>query len=304
LGETADKTLHSIQQRKIRLPTYGPLQVFPTERYRALNKFTDPLIDAGSVAWAYRCSTADHCITIASTLFLFPRASEWRKALNWHQQLFSSSDDHCALEEDFALYLLHMPGESPNKSLSIPETVWNSMDLETRERLPHVAQRFPILAVWQIYAMSRESQFFLNDMERVASEKDFLHAKCLTAGHTAALFPNLSYAPDATSALWDDPGSTDREIHRAPSSSPSTPIGDAKHPSAQVRVDSHSKVLQTKRSIGKMPVRTQQGIKTNAKSNEKWPSVTVPGQRRSTEDSTRSLLQHVRLPLHPLVRSV
>jgi hypothetical protein len=175
------------------------------------------------------------------------------------------------------------------------------MDLETRERLAHIAQRFPILAVWQIYAMSHESEDFLHDMERAASAKDFLHDKCLTAGHTAALLPDLSYAPDATSALWDDPGSTDREVHTAPSS---IPIGNAKHPSAQVRVDSHSKVLQTKRSLGRMPVRTQGGTKANPKCNEKWPSITVPGQRRSTEHTTRSLLQHVSLPLHPLVRSV
>jgi hypothetical protein len=294
LGETADKTLHSIQQRKIRLPTYGPITFFPTEEYRALNQFTDPVIDAVSVAWAYRCSTAEHCMIIASTLFLFPHSSEWNMALNWNQKPFSSSDDRRALEEDFVLYLLHIPGESPNKSLSIPETVWNAMDLETRERLPHVAQRFPILAVWQIYAMSRECQFFLHDMERIASAKDFLHDKCLTAGHTAPLLRNLSYAPDATSTLWDDPGSTDCEIHISPSS-PSTPVGGTKPPSVQVKVNFHSKVLQTKMSIGKMPVRTQRGTETDPKSDDQWPIVTVPGQKSSMEHTARSLIQHVRL---------
>jgi hypothetical protein len=292
LGETADKTLHSIQQRKILLPTYG---LFPTERYRALNQFTDPVIDAVSVAWAYRCSTADHCMTIASTLFLFPRASKWNMALNWNQNPFSSSDDRRALEEDFALYLLDIPGESSYEPISMPETVWNSMDLETRERLPHIAQRFPILAVWQIYAMSRECQDFLHDMERVASAKDFLHDKCLTAGHTAPLLRNLSYAPDATSTLWDDPGSSDCEIHTTSSPSPSTPVGGTKPPSVQVKVNSHSKVLQTKKSIGKMPVRTQRGTETNPKSVDQWPIVTVPGQRSPMEHTTRSLIQHVRL---------
>jgi hypothetical protein len=63
---------HSIEQRKIRSPSYGSLCCFPTKRSPASSSFGDPIIDANSAVQA--CPITAHCKTITSILFLSPHA--------------------------------------------------------------------------------------------------------------------------------------------------------------------------------------------------------------------------------------
>ena len=142
-------------------------------------------------------------MTIASMLILSPRASQWRSALNWTQSLVGELEGHRALEEDYSLKLLYMP-DTYVPELCIPTTVWNSVDKEICELLPRVAERFPVLAVWQICSISEEAEHLINDMSRVASLRDFYHDKCLVTGHITSSHP-LSYAPDAALTSWGVP---------------------------------------------------------------------------------------------------
>jgi hypothetical protein len=296
LSDAVEKISHSLEHRKIRLPLYDTSDTFPTERFRAYRIFRKPIIDANSVAKAYQQTTARYCMDIASMMLLSPAASSWDTILNWIQTTMSELSDHPALEENYALNVMYMPGESSNESVSISTSIWESIDSETRERLPQIAQRFPVLAVWQIFTISPESEALLNDMGRIALSDRFLHEKCLTTGHVAVLPPNLSYAPDATSTLWDVPLSSDCEIHKDASIAPSALVKDTTLPSAQFKGNSDSKVLQTKKSPRIRRLYTPRGTNTNSKSGEHWPSVTIPSQKSSTEHSTRSFLQRVRFP--------
>jgi hypothetical protein len=300
LSETVDKALCSIEHQKISLP-YSTLDYFPTQRWRAATLFEDPIIDANSVARAYRRSTAIHCMIISSMLFLSPRASQWDKALNWSQSLARGLEDYRALEEDHTLRFLYMPGKSVPE-FSVSSTIWNSMDNEIRERLPQVAQRFPDLAIWQIFAISEESEHFINDMGRVASLDDFRHEKCHTTWHKAAPTGNLSYAPDATSTSWGAPTATLSEVSSTltPSSSLPLPEDERALPSlnrtlrrARVKVNPDSKPSKSEVTKNKRVSTRQQSVSHLTK-DETWQSIVVAG-RSSTADIglTTSLLQHV-----------
>jgi hypothetical protein len=292
LSDAVEKISHSLEHRKIRLPLYSTSGIFPTERLRASNVFRKPIIDADSVSRAYQKTTATYCMDIASMMLLSPSASRWDTILNWIQTTVSGPREHYALEENYVLNLMYMPGESSNSSRSISTSIWESIDSETRDQLPKIAQRFPVLAIWQIFAISPESEALINDMGRVALSERFSHEKCLTTGHVAALPPNLSYAPDATSTLWDVPLFSDYEIHKPPSTVPSALVKDATLLSTQPKVNSDLEVLQRKRSTREMRIYTR-GSKTDPISGEHWASVTVPGHRGSTEHPTGSFLQHV-----------
>jgi hypothetical protein len=307
LSETVDKILHSIEQQKIRLPTYNIYDRFPTRRFCAAHAFKDPIIDANSVARAYRRSTAVHCMTVASTLFLSPRASRWDTALSWTQGLTRGLEDHLALEEDHALSFLYMPGTSPTEVLTVSNIVWDSLDNDIREQLPQVAQRFPVLAVWQIFAISEEAEHIMNDMGRVASLGKFRHGKCLTTGHRTGFTFNVPYAPDATSTLWGVPVASLSENPRVSASSPplSPPKvgGRALSPThtlrrTQARVNSDSKPPEFKDLANKRRINTQRMTTAHLTSDENWPNVIVAGRSSSTATClTTSLLQHVgRIP--------
>jgi hypothetical protein len=194
-------TKRCIPLNKKFLPSYGALDCNSTQESRVDSVFEDPIIDADTVARAYRSPTAVHCMTVASMLFLSPRALRWKSALNWTQRLASGLEDHRALEEDYALKLLYMPGSSSYSALTILNFIWDPMDNGIRERLPQVAQRFPSLAAWQIFAISKEADHFINNMDRaVESLENFRHDKSLTTWHKAAPNGDIAYTPDAT--LW------------------------------------------------------------------------------------------------------
>jgi hypothetical protein len=298
LSETVERTIHSIEQQKIRLPSYGNLDRFPTQRFRASNLFEDPITDANSVARAYRWSTAVHCMTISSMLFLSPRASQWNKVLNWNQGLARGLEDYRALEEDHSLKFLHMPGTSIPE-LSISNIIWDSMDNEIRERLPQVAQRFPVLAVWQIFAISQEAEHFINDMGRVASLENFRYDKCLTTWHKTAPNSNIAYAPDATSTSWGIPVATLSDIPRISTSLASLPSEAAPsrndNPSrARVKINPDSTPSELKEVTDQRRVRTRRKLTGHSTCDETWQNVTVAGISSSTTTClTTSLLQHV-----------
>jgi hypothetical protein len=300
LSETVDKTLYSIERQKIRLPSYGPLDHFPTQRYLGSNRFEDPIIDANSVARAYHWSTAIHCMTISSMLFLSPRASQWNMALNWNQSWARGLEGYRALEEDHALRILYMPGTSIPE-LSISSIIWDSMDNEIRERLPQVAHRFPFLAVWQIFAISEETEHFINDMGRVASLGNFCYDKCLTTWHRAAPTGSLPYAPDAMSTSWGVPVVTLFETPRTSAPSIPPPKVEGTAPSrtrslrrAQLKVNLDSTTSELKNATDKRRIKTSRKIIGHTTNDETWLNVTVAGRSNSTVTClTTSLLQHV-----------
>jgi hypothetical protein len=299
-----NRTLHSIEQQKICLPSNDALQYFPTQESLAGSPFEDPIIDADGVARAYRSSTSVHCMTVASMLFLSPRALQWDSALNWTRGLASGLERYRALEENYALKLLHIPGTSSYSALTIPNHVWDSMDNGIRECLPQVTQRFPTLAVWQIFAISREAEHFLNDIDRVVSLEIFRHDKCLTAWQNVAPNGDLPYAPDATSTSWGVSVATLSENSITSTSSVSIPS-----PEVEGSVLSRNCSLPRARITGLKPsefgevagnsVKTRRKSISHSTNDETWSNVTVVGQSSSTATClTTLLLQHVSV-VHP-----
>ena len=283
LSEAVDKTLQSIEQQEIQLSSYGPRDCFPTQRFRATSHFDGPIIDADSVARAYRRSTAVHCMTIASMLFLSPRASRWDRALNWISDFTVESEGHRALAENYALELRSIPGTSSISPSAIPEFVWDSMNDKVRMQLLQVAQRFPTIAFWQIFSISTEAKHFLDDMTSTTSLQNFPYDKYQTIWHRAALPHDLPYAPDAISTSWGVPVAALSQIPET-----STPPAPLPPPDIDKMVDKkHVKKKMTGRST----------------SDETWPHVTVVNGSSSTATLTTSLLQHVGYSLLLVVRS-
>jgi hypothetical protein len=303
LSETVNKMLHSFDERKIRLPSYGPMDAFPTERFRSSTASYRPIVDANSVARAYQETTASYCMSIASTMFLSPHASRWITILNWVRRTVAGPGNYRALEEDYALYFLYMPGESIHKEVSISPRTWDSLDSETRERLLQVAPKFPILAMWQIFPVSGEAEDLISDMGRFASSETFISEKCLTTGHPAARHTKLPYTPDATATLWGVPtasltesldvsGSPAAGSSSAPAVGTISTIGLAPVGAGNKSDSVTSKIKETDRN---RRARHSAVANSSSISDASWPDVTVTDRTRSREgDPTSSFLQHVR----------
>jgi hypothetical protein len=238
------------------------------------------------------------CGSLHDYIFYALSFSSWNKVLNWNQGLARGLEDYRALEEDHSLKILYMPGTSIPE-LSISNVVWDSMDNEIRERLPQVAQRFPVLAVWQIFAISQEAEHFINDMGRVASLENFCYDKCLTTWHKTAPNGNIPYTPDATSTSWGIPVVTLSEIPRISTSSASLPSEAAPSRNdnlspAQVKINPDLTPSELKEVTDQKRIRTRRKLAGHSTCDETWQNATVAGRSSSTTTClTTSLLQHV-----------
>jgi hypothetical protein len=292
LSETVDKTL---DQQGLSLPLDRLLDTFPTEQNRTAYKFERPIVDANSVARAYRVTVAARCMTVASMLSLSPHASSWDTALNWIQGVVQSEEEYFALEESYVLQFLKIPGKAASRAthqdpFMISNTIWDSMDGETRERLSHAARKFPALAVWQIFAISKEAENFMNEIASLASLEAFCHKKSSTLGYASASPRFLPYAPDAMSTAWGISVASLCEYSGLPELSPNS----STLPNSHITVDSGSKRSQIKKPTITRHSRPTRTTETRTSSAEKWPDVTILGPAGPTNGSlASSLLQHV-----------
>ncbi|KAF5386093.1 hypothetical protein D9615_002183 [Tricholomella constricta] len=256
--------------------------------------------DAKSVGKAYMAVTCVFAKNLASMFSLHLKAPRWTTALGFITRPVTRPQEYYALKEDSAPEFLE-PYRQPECYGMMEKEAWNSMNETTKEGLKQARQKFPVLAVWQMFFFSCEVEDALKDMEKLADMDAFRSTTFLTVA--PGCYPaniGLPQSPDAISTPWIasilpllskplNPG------HAGPSrlSTPSAGPRNLLRRSIRLSTKTAAKPKRAKKVMTVDVVDSTSPSNTNSK--KKWPNVTIPG-KTTMADATgvlaTSILQH------------
>ncbi|GLB43199.1 hypothetical protein LshimejAT787_1301000 [Lyophyllum shimeji] len=195
VSRAVDCVARSFKEKKIPLPVEHPRDFFPSQAFRALHRPKISITDAESLARVYQEGTASHSSVVASTLLFHFRAPGWYTALSWKAVEPPGMEDFYPFCENYALQVRALDAVLPD--------VRKSMDQETRTTLRDIHSRHEGLAFWEIFAISREAEDVLKDMDKHSSLERFAY-ECRTKGYLAPPVMDLG-TPDASITGWSVP---------------------------------------------------------------------------------------------------
>lgn len=282
VSHAVNRTAQLFKDSRIPLPTQHPGDFFPSQTFRASREPRIPIVDAESLAKVYQATTGFHSSVVASTFLFHFRAPGWFTTLNWKAFDPPGMKDFYAFSEMYALQLCPLDG--------MLREVQESIDEETRLTLQRVQQKYKALAFWEIFAISRESETVLQEMDHVASLKSFHYKTCQTKECKTPPIMVLGTC-DASMTSWGVPVST-LLTTPTPEVAPEVP---EKLPVAQDRTAEkgeplprksrtrHSEVIR-KRSKKKLPGSVKEPLGTADAHSHLWPTVELPAPvSKSTE---------------------
>lgn len=282
LSKTVDRTLKEIKDHGIVLTPLGEDDLFPTPIELQLRVYKEPIIDASSVAASYQRTTALYCKLIASMLFISPKSPIWETILLW-RQFEDSAVANPGLDESYALQMLE---EDDDSALKAPDDLWKSIDDDTRLTLRRAAKKYPILALWEVLAITPENEACL----KAAGEPPVqnLHFEDSPNVVAAPLSTVPLHVPDATILSWGRPISSlvgDPNLGVLSS-------GDPKRPSRR-----SSRIQKPHASIKVTTPSTTQKTQKRYRQQDDLYAITLPSRpspRAEAERSfSKSLLKHV-----------
>lgn len=180
------------------------------------------------------------------------------------------------------------------------------MNEAKRDELRQVQQKFPLLAVWQMFFVCREAENALKHLDNLVSKDTFPHTAPLTQapGYRPAVI-DLPPSPDATNTAWGTPmssfvgGTVLSSAARVGAAGlqatvTAVPLADSDVPlrrSTRVRKKINSKLPRTKEKKNVPP----KAHCTSTDPGRQWLGVTIPAKARATVDAERmakAILQH------------
>lgn len=282
LSKTVDRTLKEIQDHGIVLTPLKEDDLFPTPIVRQLRVYKEPIINASSVAASYQRTTARHCKIIASMLFISPKSPIWATILLW-RQFEGSAVANPGLDESYALQMLE---EDDNSALKASSDLWESIDYDTRLTLRRAAKKYPILALWEVLAITPENEAFLKAAGEPPVQNLHFEDSPNVAGTPLSTVP--LHVPDATTLSWGRPISSlvgDPSLGVLSS-------GDSKGPSRR-----SSRIQKPHASIKPTKSLATQTTQHKCRQQDDLYPITLPSQpslRAEAERSfSKSLLKHV-----------
>ncbi|GLB43209.1 hypothetical protein LshimejAT787_1301100 [Lyophyllum shimeji] len=301
LSAVVERTIKNVTDQKVVLPNVD--SDFPTLKSLETLLEKGPVKDAKAVGDAYQMVTSALATDLASMFLLHPNAPRWSSSFLLVKRPITKYQPLQPLNENF-VPVVSKPHTEPEDIDMIPEDTWNSMDQARQDDLKQVMERFPLLAVWQMFFVCREAEDALNYMSKLARTDAFPHCTFLTsaAGHVPADI-DLPRYPDALNTAWSSSLSSFTSGYAtAPGAttglaSESTNAARLKHPlrrsirlSARTAVSrGESTTKATKSSPSRKPLRT-------ALSNGRWGDVTIPSESLATgppeKKMAASMLQH------------
>ncbi|KAG6908444.1 hypothetical protein DXG01_004527 [Tephrocybe rancida] len=235
--------------------------------------------DAYATAMAYRENEWAHGLT---ALLLNSRAPGGLVAsLDWTQlnrSQWSQVERNTAFIEDFGLKLKNIA--------EINQCLVAQMEVESRDILRRMEQRHSVLAFWEIFCSSPETEAVFKDMGRTASSGELRHDQCRAQGCASPpdAKPSVSSRhPDAKMTIWE-------------TCTPASPMSLSATPSKRrgsVVPDSLERpsVLRRSPRSARQSASNDESISTigplrSCTSNEMWPTVTIPrrGAAKSLAD--------------------
>ncbi|KAJ6458408.1 hypothetical protein C8R47DRAFT_1163195 [Mycena vitilis] len=153
------------------------------------------VVDAADVGGAYRTSTADLCLGLATKLFLAPVSKDWSPIIVWGRYGFSV-EGRVARDENYGIVLPNRHGR-----MDFVQKELDCMDPEMVSNLKMVVARAPFVGTWQILAACPETHRLLRDLGRVDS---FPYKRCRTTNAPPTL-PSPLRQIDASATPWTIP---------------------------------------------------------------------------------------------------
>ncbi|KAF5386089.1 hypothetical protein D9615_002184 [Tricholomella constricta] len=298
LSKAIDRTFMTIREHKLSLP--GVACNFPDLEFVQTFLEKGPVKDAESVGRAYQVVTSYFAKVLASMFSLHLNAPSWTSALAFHARPLTRQQEYYALNEDYTLEF-SKPYLEPVDVNTMPKAAWTAMNETKQEEVKQARQRFPLLAVWQMFSISCEAEDALKIMDKVTDMDTFQSQTFLTVA--PGCFPaNVSHpqSPDAISTPWV--ANVLPLLSKSPTSGRTGPSGIAAAPIRSEALLRRSNRLSTKTAAKAKQVKqlkivdgVDSSSPSNANSKKEWPNVTIPGKTTmadSPRDLAASILQH------------
>ncbi|KAG6835534.1 hypothetical protein H0H93_000422, partial [Arthromyces matolae] len=192
LSAVVDISFSAIADKGIPLPKIQPDDLFGCLQFPETVGYSN---NAGSVSDAYESYISIYSQSVASTVLLHPRASDWDSSL-WWLDIAQTRKSSAASLDCYGLRLA--------STTTITESVLEVTDGEIRQFMETSHRPRHALAWWQLFFFDDEARVLLADMDRIAFSGAF-HGSCGTTGYRPAPPGSFPVSPDASRTPWRSP---------------------------------------------------------------------------------------------------
>jgi hypothetical protein len=278
LSTTIDRVLEVVEREIVLTPL--PIDhPFPTAEYREMMTYNDSIVDANSVALAYQSTTADYCGLIASMLFLSPKSPSWETFLVWLKGE-ESARDNPGLDETFVLQIANDISDP-----AVPNDAWDTVEEDIRSTLLQRIIQFPVLARWEIFAITPDNEALLKAISEPQTQKT--RQRDGTHMETMALPGVLPHLMDATTLPW---GTLMTSLVEKPIIQPSTDAPETNDPGHPPRRSSRTRKRLSTKEVNKP---SAGATKAQIRDDGAFPTITLPTRESRTAEDGESLPKHL-----------
>ncbi|KAJ7088904.1 hypothetical protein B0H15DRAFT_800842 [Mycena belliarum] len=163
--------------------------------------------DASAVTNFYAATTAMCCIRLAATILFGNRPPVWLHVLRWHNYGGPRVPQgrYVSLDESSGPVV----ADGPNQPFLIDDHYWVHLDDITRDTLRSLFEQFPVLAIWEVFRVSKATDKLIKDL---GCTTPFVHRHCGTRGFVSAEFEPRRTV-DATVTPWHEVAPSDPSIN-------------------------------------------------------------------------------------------
>ncbi|KAG6910046.1 hypothetical protein DXG01_013492 [Tephrocybe rancida] len=301
LSEATNLAFDRMTEDDVDLPP--PVEGFPfPDQHEFLIDASDPP-DAKAFGERYRASISFFACKIASMLTLHPTAATWSTAVVMAVRLTSRHQKYYNLNENYVLELLHSYDPLEKRLVMIEKDAWDALSDDDRTLLAEMKERFPKMAVWQIYYSSQEARNALKNIGHFFNMASFPEILPSTITDRPLANASLDPPPDAIDtswgmslATWIGPTEVDVETPRVACTTQQPVRRSIRSTRRRSDTGLITKTPDDKRSKREKKVKVQPPEPLAAEKVQTWPNVTIPAGKRDLtiidEDMTTSVVQH------------
>ncbi|KAG6907647.1 hypothetical protein DXG01_008097 [Tephrocybe rancida] len=279
LRNAVSRSLDTVIEDLVDIPSVDE-PTFPSPD--CFTKATGQIQDAVDIAKRYQRHMARSSGILASMLLLHPTASTWVNSVHLKRMYPMRQQRLYAMNEDFRLLsLLPYEGTETKTDLVLEKVAWEALDNAKQDDLRELSQRFPVLALWQIF-FPLQGENIIKSVDSVPFSEQHSRMRCHALWQCAGEVDLPPY-PDALHTAWGPPVSTFVRAVAEDVNSPAPP---------KVPLRRSTRVAQKS-----VQTESQVGGKSTAKSQPRqpWSPATIPSRITAVvtdELITISTLQH------------
>ncbi|KAG6910058.1 hypothetical protein DXG01_013504 [Tephrocybe rancida] len=302
LSQSVDIALAEATKDDNGLPSVD--RAFPTSDQYAVLLDPAPARDAKDIGHIYLIRISLFACQLASMLLLHPNAATWATAIYLTRNVTSTRQKFYSLIDDYGLEISAPYQDIPGKTLPvIDKDAWDALSDLQRTYLRHIREKFPVVAVWQMFFAHLDAEDALKSLDRLAGMDSF--PEILPLALVERWPPQngpLSHSPDAVNTAWGTTvsswvgvpeSSTNTDIHEPPVTAATPPPGRTER--SRVAEEATSTAQQDKKLSRKKKKEAPVPSRLTGM-EQSWPEVTILARKRDMnvidEDMAASVVQH------------